>query len=85
MKTNLIWNDGKTESGKPVKVLATMPMITDGPVELRDVSEVVAVAVPFGSSGYKIYNMRADGKMVRCGRAKIWSSLTSVKSYFEAL
>lgn len=82
MKTTLIWNDGKTESGKPVQVLATMPVFTDGLVEPRDLSEVLAIAVPHGES-WKVYDMRADGKMVRCGRAKTWPSLTMIKEHFE--
>lgn len=83
---NLTWNDASTEeSKKRVFVLAesAMPAEPGKFVELREVPGVVAVAVPFGNSGYKVYNMRDDGKMVRCGKSKIWPSLVAVKAYFE--
>ena len=88
MKTNLIWNDGKTQSaGKLVKVLAECPLWPDAnrSTELREVPQVLAVAVPFGTTGYKAYNMRADGKMVKNGKCKIWESLAAIQQHFAAL
>ena len=88
MKTNLIWNRGSTEtSRKAVSVLTEGPMAAEPGnfKDLRDCPQVVAVAVPFGTTGYKAYNMRDDGKMVRNGKCKIWESLSAIQKHFEAL
>jgi hypothetical protein len=88
MNSNLTWNRGSTEtSRKAVSVLTegTMAAEPGNFKDLRDCPQVVAVAVPFGTTGYKAYDMRDDGKMVRNGKCKIWESLSAIQKHFAAL
>ena len=82
MKNELIWNAGKISSGKKVWLLANCEMKKGERSDNVADGRVMAVAVPFGTSGYKVYDK--DGDMVRFGDAKVWPSLTTVKSYFES-
>lgn len=83
MKNEMIWNDGKSESGKMVKVLSVVALEKRGLENLEENANAVAVAVPFGES-WKIYDMKNGGKIVRCGTAKTWASLNAAKAHFEA-
>ena len=81
MKDELTWNAGKISSGKKVWLLANCEMrkgeMSDNVADNR----VVAVAVPFGTTGYKAYD--ENGDMVRFEGSKIWPSLSAIKSHFE--